>query len=43
MDERRDGPGGATGARDCPPASLWVDAVAWLGNLMYQEVMGGAL
>ena len=40
MDERRDGPGGATGARDCPPASLWVDAVAWLGNLMYQEVMG---
>lgn len=31
---------GAGEERDCPAAELWAEAVNWLGELMYQVVMG---
>ncbi len=40
MDERRGGTAGTRSVYDRHPAWRWVDAIAWLGDLMHQEIMG---
>lgn len=40
MDERRGETAGTQSVYDRHPAWRWVDAIAWLSDLMHQEIMG---